>query len=52
MENDGNEFLNEYKPDLITASYELNKEELKYIKNYKMECYIPIGKAFRFPGII
>jgi putative protease len=31
---------------LITASYELNKEELKYIKNYKMELnvygYIPV----------
>ena len=46
MNNYSVEFLNEYKPDLITASYELNKEELKYIKNYKMELnvygYIPV----------
>ena len=37
MNNHSIEFLNKYNPDLITASYELNKDELKHIDNPKME---------------
>lgn len=40
------EFLKRYKPDLLTASYELNKNELEHFDNDNMELcvygYIPV----------
>lgn len=39
-------FLNNYKPDMLTASYELNKSELMHLDNSQMELcvygYIPV----------
>lgn len=40
------QFINEYKPNMLTASYELNKSELKHLDNSSMELcvygYIPV----------
>ena len=40
------DFLNNYKPDMLTASYELNKSELMHLDNSQMELcvygYIPV----------
>ena len=46
LNNHSFEYLCKYKPDLLTASYELNKQELLHIQNPKMELcvygYIPV----------